>query len=93
MQNDINALQSGGKNPISQPDSKRSGALLADKIKLRQQLRRIQGELNDDVDRLGQTVKLINIFTVPVLLLLLAWFVHFRRRMHKDFSRVGHGTL
>lgn len=93
VQNDINALQTGGKNPISQPDSKRSGALLADKIKLRQQLRRIQGELNDDVDRLGQTVKLINIFTVPVLLLLLAWFVHFRRRMHKDFSRVGHGTL
>jgi ABC-type uncharacterized transport system involved in gliding motility auxiliary subunit len=93
VQNDINALQTGVKNPLNQPDGKRSAALLAEKIKLRQQLRRIQGELNDDVDRLGQTVKLINIFTVPVLLLLLAWFVRFRRRMHQDFSRVGHGTL
>lgn len=93
VQNDINDLQSDGKNPAGRLDGKRRDALLAEKIKLRQQLRRIQGELNDDVDRLGQTVKLINIFTVPVLLLLLAWFVHFRRRMHKDFSRVGHGTL
>jgi len=93
VQNDINALQTGVKNPLGQPDGKRSAALLAEKIKLRQQLRRIQGELNDDVDRLGQTVKLINIFTVPVLLLLLAWFVRIRRRMHQDFSRVGHGTL
>ena len=93
VQNDINALQAEGKTPVSLPGNKRRDALLTEKIKLRQQLRRIQGELNDDVDRLGQTVKLINIFTVPVLLLLLAWFVYFRRRMHKDFSRIGHGSI
>jgi ABC-type uncharacterized transport system involved in gliding motility auxiliary subunit len=91
VQNEINLLQPEGKNPaVSGADSRRQ-KLLAEKIKLRQQLRRIQGELNDDVDRLGQTIKLINIFTVPVLLLLLAWFVRIRRRMHKDFARVGRG--
>lgn len=93
VQNDINALQSGGITPAAQTPAGRIQGLLAEKVRLRQQLRRIQGELNDDVDRLGQTIKLINIFFVPALLLLIAWGVRFRRRALKDFSRVARGTL
>lgn len=92
VQDEINLLQADVKKTSGSEADSRLQKLLAEKIRLRQQLRRIQGELNDDVDRLGQAIKLINIFTVPVFLLLLAWFVHIRRRMHKDFSRVGRGS-
>jgi ABC-type uncharacterized transport system involved in gliding motility auxiliary subunit len=92
VQNEINEMQSGGLPPAGQSSDTRMQKLLAEKVKLRQQLRRIQGELNDDVDRLGQTIKLINIFFVPAVLLLIAWAVRFRRRALKDFSRIGYGT-
>lgn len=91
VQNEINRLQPAVKNTVAVKPDTRLQKLLAEKIRLRQQLRRIQGELNDDVDRLGQTIKLINIFTIPVLLLLLGWIVHFRRRTQTDFARVGRG--
>jgi ABC-type uncharacterized transport system involved in gliding motility auxiliary subunit len=92
VQNEINEMQSGGLPTAGQSADTHMQKLLAEKVKLRQQLRRIQGELNDDVDRLGQTIKLINIFFVPAVLLLIAWAVRFRRRALKDFSRIGYGT-
>ena len=65
----------------------------ADKVRLRQELRRIQRELNADVERLGQRVKAVNIFGMPLLLLAIAAVLAWRRRNQKDFSRIGHGTL
>jgi ABC-type uncharacterized transport system involved in gliding motility auxiliary subunit len=93
LQSQINALQSAQKNTIRLPESKQYEILVAQKISLRQQLRKIQSELNNDVDRLGQRIKWVNIFTVPVLLLLFAWIVYMRRRMQRNFSRVHDDAL
>jgi len=93
VENQLNSIQSAQKNPsivLASPEYK---AAIAKKVKLRQQLRGIQSELNDDVDRLGQIVKIINIFSVPILLLLIAWGVYLRRRMQTNFARIHNGPL
>ena len=74
-------------------ESPRRNALAARKITLRKQLRRIQRELNEDVESLGQRIKLLNIFALPFLLLIVAGVIAVRRRMFKDYARVGgHGA-
>ena len=88
VQGDINALQSQGKAGSIAVDPRRA-ALDARKIELRKQLRRIQRELNEDVETLGQRIKLLNIFGLPLILLLIAGIIAVRRRMFKDYARVG----
>ena len=88
VQAEINALQADGKGGQVLEDPRRK-KLGAEKIKLRKQLRRIQRELNEDVETLGQRIKLLNIFGLPLLLLLIAAIVAIRRRMFKDYARVG----
>ncbi|WP_297799246.1 Gldg family protein [Arenimonas sp. GDDSR-1] len=92
VQAEINALQDGGKTDAVL-ESPRRNALAARKITLRKQLRRIQRELNEDVESLGQRIKLLNIFALPFLLLIVAGVIAVRRRMFKDYARVGgHGA-
>ncbi|MFZ9363349.1 MAG: Gldg family protein [Arenimonas sp.] len=88
VQGDINALQSQDKAGAIVVDPRRA-ALDAKKIGLRKQLRRIQRELNEDVETLGQRIKLLNIFGLPLILLLIAGIIAVRRRMFKDYARVG----
>jgi ABC-type uncharacterized transport system involved in gliding motility auxiliary subunit len=68
-------------------------ALIAEKIRLRQDLRRIQQELNQEVDRLGRNLKFLNIFLMPVILLMISLLVYWRRRLPRDNSRIRRGTL
>ncbi len=92
VQGEINALQAGAK-PGSLIENPRRTALDAKKINLRKQLRRIQRELNEDVENLGQRIKLLNIFGLPLMLLLIAGIIGIRRRMFKDYARVpGHAS-
>lgn len=92
VQTEINALQGAGKTDAVL-DGPRRNALAQRKITLRKQLRRIQRELNEDVESLGQRIKLLNIFALPLMLLILAGIIAFRRRMFKDYARVGgHGA-
>ena len=93
VQAGINGLQVDGRIPESRLAGADYRALAADKVRLRQELRRIQRELNADVERLGQRIKALNIFGMPLLLLLAAAAVAWRRRSQKDFSRIGDGTL
>jgi ABC-type uncharacterized transport system involved in gliding motility auxiliary subunit len=93
LQNRLNEMQTEQKNFSQTTENAEYKALISRKIKLRQQLRAIQSELNDDVDRLGRTVKIINIFGVPVILLLAAWFIYIRRRMQTDYARIIDGAL
>jgi ABC-type uncharacterized transport system involved in gliding motility auxiliary subunit/ABC-type transport system involved in multi-copper enzyme maturation permease subunit len=68
--------------------------ILADrKIALRQDLRSIQRKLNEDVENLGRTVKIINIFGIPILLMILGIIVSIRRRFFTEPGRIRHGTL
>ena len=92
VQGEINALQPENQSGSLTADPRRA-ALDARKISLRKQLRRIQRELNEDVEHLGQRIKLLNIFGLPVLLLIIAGIIAIRRRMFKDYARVGgHGS-
>lgn len=83
QQNDIGAEAS--KDPAYK-------ALVDRKIALRRDLRRIQRKLNEDVENLGRTVKLINIFGIPSLLVVLGVFLAIRRRYFTDHGRVRHGS-
>lgn len=68
-------------------------ALADRKIALRQDLRSIQRKLNSDVENLGRTVKIINIFGIPSLLFILALIVSIRRRFYMEPGRIRHGAL
>jgi ABC-type uncharacterized transport system involved in gliding motility auxiliary subunit len=92
VQGEINSLEAEAKAGSLTENPRRAG-LDAKKINLRKQLRRIQRELNEDVENLGQRIKLLNIFGLPVLLLLIAGIIAIRRRMFKDYARVpGHAS-
>jgi ABC-type uncharacterized transport system involved in gliding motility auxiliary subunit len=93
VQNQLNKLQTTQKNTPNLIQSPEYKTAIAKKVKLRQQLRSIQSELNNDVDRLGQIVKSVNIFSVPIILLLIAWAVYLRRRMQTNYARMGNGSL
>jgi ABC-type uncharacterized transport system involved in gliding motility auxiliary subunit len=67
-------------------------ALTAEKVSLRKALRRIQHDLNRDVERLGHWLKAINIIGMPLLLLAVAGLLQRRRRLRRDFSRINHGS-
>ena len=51
-----------------------------EKLKIRKQLRDVQHQLNRDIEQLGSTLKLVNIFLVPVILTIIALFWRMRRR-------------
>lgn len=51
-----------------------------EKLKIRKQLRDVQHQLNQDIERLGTELKLINILLVPALLTVFALFWRARRR-------------
>ncbi len=93
VQNQLNSIQAAHKNSTVLLENPEYKAATEKKVKLRQQLRRIQSELNNDVDKLGQIIKIINIFSVPMLLLLIAWGVYLRRRMQTNFSRIENGPI
>ncbi|WP_348675619.1 Gldg family protein [uncultured Abyssibacter sp.] len=50
-----------------------------EKVRIRRQLRDVQHELNKDIERLGTTLKFINIGLVPLLLALGALVIGWRR--------------
>lgn len=51
-----------------------------EKIKIRKQLREVRHQLDEDIDALGTTLKLINIGLVPVLLSILMLVIGLRRK-------------
>ena len=68
-------------------------ALITEKIKLRKNLRRIQQGMNEQVEQLGRNIKLLNIFLIPIILLIIAFVVFIRRRMPRNYSRVRRDTI
>ena len=68
-----------GLTPAQQAEIER---FQAEKLTIRKRLRQVQRELTVDIDRLGDTLKLLNILAVPALLtlVLLGWQLRRRRR-------------
>ena len=93
IQNKINEIQSSDSAQAIKVNNAEYKLLLKEKVVLRQKLRHIQQSLNEDVDRLGRNIKFLNIFVMPIILLLVALFIFIRRRLPRDYSRVRRGTL
>ena len=56
---------------------------MAEKVRIRKELREVRFQLNADIDALGRSLKLVNIALVPLLLtvgVLLLWFWRRRKR-------------
>ena len=93
LQTKINKIQETGQKPedlLKNPEYK---ALITEKIKLRKNLRRIQQGMNEQVEQLGRNIKLLNIFLIPIILLIIAFVVFIRRRMPQNYSRVRRDTI
>ncbi|HET6565736.1 MAG TPA: Gldg family protein, partial [Xanthomonadales bacterium] len=55
------------------------------KLEIRKDLRQVQHDLQRDIEQLGTRLKLLNIVGVPVLVILVAFFLGWRRRqMHNQ---------
>jgi ABC-type uncharacterized transport system involved in gliding motility auxiliary subunit len=93
LQNKINEMQAVNPNQIINANNAEYKKLLEDKVTLRQNLRRIQQSLNEDVDRLGRNIKLLNIFLMPIILLFFALSVFIRRRLPRDYSRIRRAAV
>lgn len=93
LQTKINDMQAKGQKPEELLKSVEYNALIAEKIKLRQNLRRIQQGMNEDVDQLGRNIKLLNIFFMPLVLLIISLVVYLRRRLNHNYSRVRRATV
>ena len=53
------------------------------KLQTRKELRDVQHQLNADIERIGSRVKLINILGMPMLVILAAIFIDWRRRRNR----------
>lgn len=93
LQSKINKIQETGQKPEDLLKNAEYKALVTEKIKLRQNLRRIQQGMNEQVEQLGRNIKLLNIFLMPMILLIIALVVFIRRRMPRNYSRVRRDTL
>ena len=50
------------------------------RLEIRQQLRQVRRELDEEIEALGTRIKIINIMLVPLLVTIVALFVAWRRR-------------
>lgn len=50
------------------------------RLEIRQQLRQVRRELDEEIEALGTRIKIINIMLVPLLVTIIALFVAWRRR-------------
>jgi ABC-type uncharacterized transport system involved in gliding motility auxiliary subunit len=65
-----------------------------EKVRIRKELRAVRAGLNEDIERLGTTLKIINIVVVPLTFALLALAVWlWRRRRHRSTARAGATTI
>lgn len=63
------------------------------KIEIRRELRQVQHELRRDIDRLGTTLKLVNIALVPALVMIAALVYALRRRKAQSKAQMQGGHV
>ncbi|MDF3931952.1 GldG family protein [Pseudomonas citronellolis] len=79
------ALQNQDPSKVLELTPEQQGAVqqfIQERVRIRKELRDVQFQLNEDIDALGRTLKIINIVAVPLLLTLgvLALWLWRRRR-------------
>jgi len=62
----------------------------ADKLRIRKELRQVRLGLDQDINRLGTTLKVINIVIVPALFAVIALLIALRRRRHVAASAASY---
>ena len=83
LEKQLAALQKPGANGQAQALSPQQQAEILrfqdEKLRMRKELRDVQHRLNADIDALGARLKLVNILGMPLLVVLVALFVAWRR--------------
>lgn len=83
LEKQLAALQQPGANGQAQALSPQQQAEIVrfqdEKLRMRKELREVQHRLNADIDALGARLKLVNILGMPLLVVLVALFVAWRR--------------
>ncbi len=83
LEKQLAALQKPGANGQAQALSPQQQAEIVrfqdEKLRMRRELREVQHRLNADIDALGARLKLINILGMPLLVVLVALLVAWRR--------------
>jgi ABC-type uncharacterized transport system involved in gliding motility auxiliary subunit len=64
-----------------------------EKLRIRKELRAVRAGLNEDIERLGTTLKIINIVLVPVLYAAIALAVWLWRRRRRSAAPANAGTV
>lgn len=86
---DLQRQKSGDQATILSPEQQQEIVKFrAESVKTRKELRNVQHELRKNIEALGTTLKIINIFVVPALVIILAIVlgVYRHKRMHKVAS-------
>jgi ABC-type uncharacterized transport system involved in gliding motility auxiliary subunit len=83
LEKQLAALQKPGVNGQAQALSPQQQSEILrfqdDKLRMRKELREVQHQLNADIDALGMRLKLVNILGMPLLVVLVALLVAWRR--------------
>ena len=63
-------------------------------LSIRKQLRDVQRQLNADIDRLENNIKVINIWTMPIIVIILYFFIKVltekrRKEFYRKIGRLG----
>lgn len=87
LEKQLAALQGPGVNGQAQALSPEQQAQILrfqdDKLRMRKELREVQHRLNADIDALGARLKLVNILGMPLVVVLVALFVAWRRWLRR----------
>ncbi|MCX7033617.1 MAG: Gldg family protein [Arenimonas sp.] len=87
LEKQLAALQQPGANGQAQALSPQQQAEIVrfqdEKLRMRKELREVQHRLNADIDALGARLKLVNILGMPLLVVLVALFVAWRRWLRR----------
>jgi len=87
LEKQLAALQKPGVNGQAQALSQEQQAQILrfqdEKLRMRKELREVQHRLNADIDALGARLKLVNILGMPLVVVVVALFVAWRRWLRR----------
>jgi len=77
---------SAGGNTLTAQQEEQIDRFIQQQLETRRKLREVQHQLNDDIESLGSTLKLINTALIPVLLIIAALTMAWLRRRRRDMA-------
>jgi ABC-type uncharacterized transport system involved in gliding motility auxiliary subunit len=77
---------SAGGNTLTPQQEEQIDRFIQQQLETRRKLREVQHQLNDDIESLGSTLKLINTALIPVVLIIVALTMAWLRRRRRDMA-------